>query len=356
MFASCRRENPSSCILIENPREQIINFKQGMTDLFDDVRYIQLDPDSIITVGDITLLDSLIMVKTDAGIYLYDMNGTFIRQVGKIGQGPEEYNRIFKPVWDGHRKLIHVYTEPKVLLTYSSTGMFLKRVPVLIPDDYVVRSCAYCTDCFYLMQLIGGGIKDKTLWLQVDTLGQVIGKKEDYSLEMNEKATTYSYFGGNYTSSYDSTIIYANHFSDSIYRISENEIAPVAVWAKGDFRLSIRNSISAIEQNSKVLFTGIGETQRWLIIRWYMSYEDKSNERYLTYYDKNELIGYTFKEDIPAYNAYFCSQNNDNFMVYLCQPEDLLLWLPRDINNQREAENIDPEGNPVLVLLRLKNE
>lgn len=357
LFVSCSNKETPPYLLIENPIEKIVDVKQGMNDLFESVQYVQLDAVSIIRAKDVTLLDSLIMVKTDLGIYLYNMSGDFVRKIGKIGQGPEEYNNLYTPLWDEARKLIYVYTEPAALLTYTLTGEFLKRLTVEIPNDYSIRSIAYCLDHFYLMNIAFWKPDNRALWLKVDTLGHVVGEKDSDLLEQNSKGEAFTFFGGNYSSSSDSTIIYANHFSDSIYRISADKSEVIAVWDKGDFRLTLKNATSESDY-SKVVLQGIGETHRWLIIRWVMFFADKQSKKCLTYYDKKDRKGRTMKENVPAYNAYFCSQNNDNFLTYLCEPENLIYWLlsSDDLEQQKRAREIDPEGNPVLVLIRLKDE
>lgn len=358
LFSSCSNKETTPYLLIENPTEKIVDVKQGMKDLFESIRYVQLDSVSMIRARGVTLLDSLIMVKTDLGVHLYDMNGTFVRKIGEIGQGPEEYNNLYTPLWDGVRKRIYVYTKPAALLTYTLTGEFLKRVTVEIPNDYVVRSTAYCLDHFYLMNIAFWEPDNDVLWLKVDTLGQIVGKKNSDLLEQNDKGETYTFFSGSYSSTSDSTIIYGNHFSDSIYRIFTDKSEVIAVWGKGDFRLTLKNATSEFEHYSKVILSGIGETRRWLIMRWFMFLEGKRNKKGLTYYDKNSRKGHTMKDVIPGYNAYFCSQNNVNYLVYLCEPENLIYWLlsSDDLEQQKKANEIDPEGNPVLILMRLKDE
>lgn len=358
LFSSCSNKETSPYLLIENPTEKMVDVKQGMNDLFESIRYVQLDSVSMIKARGVTLLDSLIMVKTDLGVYLYDMNGTFVRKIGEIGQGPEEYNNLYTPLWDGVRKRIYVYTKPAALLTYTLTGEFLKRVTVEIPSDYTVRSTAYCLDHFYFMNLAFWEPDNNALWLKVDTLGQVVGSKDSDLLNENVAGEKGFVIGGNYSSSSDSTIIYANHYSDSIYRISTDKSEVIAVWDKGDFRLTQENSASTFEMNSKIIFQGVGETRRWLIMRWYMPLKNKQHEEYLTYYDKKECKGRTIKEIVPAHNAYFCSQNNVNYLVYLCEPENLICWLlsSDDLEQQKRGREIDPEGNPVLILMQLKDE
>lgn len=360
LLEACEQKRMSSCF-ITDPKENLINSGEGEKLYFDDIKILQLDDAQIIQASVLALFDSLIMVNAfREGILLYNMQGQFVRKIGGVGEGPEEYNNYRKVAWNEQLKLVYVWSSPNTLLTYSLEGKCLKRIKMDLPDDFVIHDLAYYQDAFYVMNLVGmaeKAIGKRSLWLKVDTLGQIVGQKVLSLSELKLPNEGASVFSGKYCSVSKQGITYGNHYSDTIYSISELGDVPCAVWAKGDFRLTAEDAGTTYGCEGKMLFGGADEMIDKLFIRWWSFHHDKPNEHFITVCNKNTGQICTFEERIPALNATFCSLNNGrHFLIYVCEPLMLrdFLYKNGDEGLRGEGGKIDDEGNMVLVIVGLK--
>lgn len=353
-------EKKESLYPVINPIEHLIDSREGEKLYFDDVKIVQLDNQQIVLFSEPILFDSMIMVKSvKDGILLYDMAGQFLRKIGSIGDGPQEYNNSCSMAWDAECNLIYVFSNPDILLTYSLEGKCLRRIRLDLPDEFIVKTCVYHHNFFYLMNFVGlteQGREDEILWLKVDTLGQIVERKtlSLSELKIPENGTMFS---GDYCSVSTKGIVYGNHFCDTIYSINETENVPVAIWAKGDFRLTSADAELTLGYYGKVIFQAIDETIDKFFVRWYSFYHDKPVEHFLTVCDKEGGENRTFRETYPMMNANFCSsRNGEHFLIYVCEPLTLRNFLSKSDNEElrNEGDKIDEEGNFVLVIVPLK--
>ena len=353
-------EKKESLYPVINPMEHLIDSREGEKLYFGDVKIVQLDNQQIVLFGEPILLDSMIMINSfKDGVFLYDMAGQFLRKIGSIGQGPQEYSNARFLAWDMERNLIYVFSKPNILLTYSLEGECLKRIRLELPGKLVVKTYVYHHNFFYLMNFVGlaeQGREDEILWLKVDTLGQIVERKalSLSELKIPENGTM---FTGDYCSVSAKGIVYDNHFCDTIYSINETKNVPVAVWAKGDFRLTSADAELKFGHYGKVIFQSIDETTDKFFVRWYTFYHDKPLEHFLTVCDKGGGENRTFRETYPVMNANFCSsRNGEHFLIYVCEPLALSTFLSKSDNEElrNEGDKIDEEGNFVLVIVPLK--
>ena len=89
---SCKEKNIQSEIPEISP-EYFTEQNYSLSYFSDDIEYIPLDSQVLIGyTRTIEILDSLIFVSTfSPGLLLYNIDGKFIRQIGRKGKGPGEY-------------------------------------------------------------------------------------------------------------------------------------------------------------------------------------------------------------------------------------------------------------------------
>jgi hypothetical protein len=119
------------------------------------VRPILLEEPDYALIGDvyeiqvldnqIFILDMLIAKK----LFVYDMNGKFVRQIGVIGQGPGEYLGIWDFCIDSDRKEIYLfdYWRSKLLKHRISDGKYLHTIN--LPLGITYSRIAYCDNNIY---------------------------------------------------------------------------------------------------------------------------------------------------------------------------------------------------------------
>lgn len=138
MLCSCASESSQSGITTVDVASGIKEAKALATSsLFDKVEYIPLettDESIISSVADIRVMnDYILMSSSDLPIKLFDRKtGKFIREIGKLGGGPEEYSRgggapIVMYV-DAGDQTIYVASQNKELQHYDVKGNYLGKI------------------------------------------------------------------------------------------------------------------------------------------------------------------------------------------------------------------------------------
>lgn len=143
MLCSCASESSQSGITTVDVASGIKEAKALATSsLFDKVEYIPLettDESIISSVADIRVMkDYILMSSSNQPIKLFDRKtGKFIREIGKLGGGPEEYSRgggapIVMYV-DAGDQTIYVASQNKELQHYDVKGNYLGKIAY--PDN-----------------------------------------------------------------------------------------------------------------------------------------------------------------------------------------------------------------------------
>ncbi len=196
--------------------------------LFSEVEFLKLqttDKNLIGTIAQIIFLDSLILITDNSSaksIYEFHNDGSFYRQIGNIGNGPNEYVSIDHVTPISNKKIISVLdlSQQKVIY-YNYKGEFNSSEQMKFPYLY----CEYLKTgekVYYTSGLKGAGYPDweeNTLTV-ADTKNQIL-----YGGFMN----TYDTQKFTYTTSlpirnFASEIYYAPSFSDTIYKIAKESV------------------------------------------------------------------------------------------------------------------------------------
>lgn len=127
-------------ISIENDRKKVI----GDPFYFDNVKIVPLESnDSCImgSVSQIETVDSLLFIKDSyERLYLFNRNGKFITQIGKEGQGPDEYILLSSFFVDRTEHTVTILDDTQgAILKYDFEGDIIDRKKV--PIEYI-RRCA----------------------------------------------------------------------------------------------------------------------------------------------------------------------------------------------------------------------
>lgn len=118
---------------IENLGIQLDSYDRNFFEqCVDDFKLIPLETAEECLIGNISNMamvnDTLIIVDADKAqkIFLFDMNGRFIRTVGSLGEGPDEYQSISNVSFFENNILLHDWTRARSL-TYDLSGNVIDR-------------------------------------------------------------------------------------------------------------------------------------------------------------------------------------------------------------------------------------
>lgn len=118
-----------------------------LTNYIGDVEVIQLETDSICLIGDLTKLvqyDNKFFVydRINSSVFCFNLNGKFLFQVGKQGNGPTEYNKLRDININTENKTIELLDRSaQSILCYDLDGNYLEKIKI---GEYF--SSFICTD------------------------------------------------------------------------------------------------------------------------------------------------------------------------------------------------------------------
>ena len=84
-----------------------------------------INPDRILKV---LLLDSLVFIAEMEKMFVFDMEGRFVRSIGRKGNGPAEYISIRNFTIDEKNKIIYIVGNSSEIISYDLNGNFLKKI------------------------------------------------------------------------------------------------------------------------------------------------------------------------------------------------------------------------------------
>lgn len=352
-FLSCNHRQSAGLLEIR-PIDELLT-EIPISKFADSVSLIQLDNSLLLSsYGNLCFSDSFFVVSVADGVLKYSHTGEFLMKIGGIGQAPMEYNRNKLMAIDTYNKRIRVYNIPeKVMIDYSYDGTFLNRVHYDLPDDtygYPTAMSVLANKCYFFYPSMSG-LSDPYYWVITDTCGRSLDIKQKHG----EPVLKRGYACGTYcTSSSDSSLLYYNLFNDTIFRFKEQGVAPAYLWERGKFRVSA--STEDITEDM-IVFTMFAETKGYLFFKW-IDAGFKSFSSF-GYYDKKKQVFMGTRKlrddlntqiSIPLRWVFSYSQKgNREYMIGKIEPYEL----PEEI---LRTENINPEGNLVMILIRLKDE
>ncbi|MDR2424184.1 MAG: 6-bladed beta-propeller, partial [Prevotellaceae bacterium] len=156
---SCNNE----AVQIHSDASYIVNIDSAedrgvfyLSSIVKSVRPILLEEPDYALIGDIYqmdivdnhifILDALVAKK----MFMYDMNGKFLRQIGAMGEGPDEYRALADFCVDTERKEIYLLDRYKKLLKFNiRDGKHLETVN-LPHGDFWYDELAYVDNSLYM--------------------------------------------------------------------------------------------------------------------------------------------------------------------------------------------------------------
>ena len=285
--------------------------KQQMliSEIADAVEYIELKtPEDIIITGIIKIIHfgDYLIIKARGGIYQFYKDGQFIRKIGDVGQGPEEYNIVaFDLELDIKKKEVLVNDEIK-LLFYDLSGNFLRSQRMTdfsnmgISDTILWKSAPiYSNNQKYkavAKSLYGEG--DTIVYIMNNLFG--FGISDKFGADVS-KYTTLFYHKN------DSLFFKGDVSNDTIWRLSGVKTEPHAFINMGKYKLPIEferwYSDEAYQKNRDRYWSvaSVVEDDNYFFLFSHNRGRDRSKKTYIEFqnivYNKKEKRGFVVNDD-----------------------------------------------------------
>lgn len=342
LFCACQQERATEVVEI-NP-EYFITEEITLSDLADEVTYIPLDTAKLFNgVISCEFTDNFIFISTGRELLKYNHTGKLLQQIGSLGPGPKEYTRCMSFSIDRTDKKIFIqcFTE---IVVYSFDGEFLNRIK--LPEEANPAFIRYQDQSLYCFSLIHTTISQPPyLWVKVNAnKGQLEDAKRNTDIKFQSDEIS---FRGNYVcESSQGTLLYWNHFNDTIYRLNKDHNEVAYLWSKGDFRLTPDKMTNKTDASCLIARTLL-DTRNFLFMEYRMN-----NQHSLCLYNKKKkqfirhparTIPNDIDNGIPFQVYGYQTFGGNEYLIQVASPDVL-----------KEIKNIKEDDNEVLVLAKLK--
>lgn len=347
-----------------------------LSDIADSVRYIRLE------ISDKSLVESLkrnnlfrtskyLILPWMDNLYQFDLNGKFIRTIGRRGQGPGEYNWISQV--DVNERTNHIFllnTSAKINIYDLETGKFIRDIKLPNRDIGEMVMFNDTTVISYIRNM--NGRQKERLYVTTangDTLNIY------YRNEFFEVKGGMSWMIGSpsdrYMFKYDDLVCSKDYYNDTLFTVSPEALTPRYIFDLGKYSLPLECRFEYLNGDGKTFQNVAAPYIRYEVIEMadqiYISFSnwagEKSREGQMAIYDKNtgecyKVSGGMIKDDLasglPIKNPR-CSFDNHT-LVTVWEVDDIMKEAEKNpaILDYHQLKGLKDDDNPVLMLVYLK--
>lgn len=357
---------------------------------------IETNPDLVLADdAEFEVTDEFIIVKNGKSfgenqILLFDkQTGRFIREIGKRGRGPDEYNTYSYIPFNPARKEIYALGPTRQILVYDLSGKNIDKISPPVWKDIGVPESEVRSEIYNIFQSVY-----VQYYNTIDTNIFVGYVRNMFGLE-KRKIVLFSTNGylkvfPNYLTYYhdnwrklvnppggsskfykwNNELYFIEAFCDTLYHITKDKMTPRYYFNFGKFnpQYSKQSDIILNKHWDEYFFLlNICENQHYIFLNYFFK-----KEIYLAIIDKKNndvttcMIGPSgksaLKDDIngvmDVIPQYFTQKNE---MVYIIKPLDLINWLEENPQkgvllreSQSWLKEIDEFSNPVIAIGKCK--
>lgn len=311
------------------------------------VEYIQLETTSASILSEITkvIIEDNIYIKTKDGLFVFALDGKFLRKIGNRGKGPKEYLSMID--FDVNKEAIYTLDVlSHKIFEFQKDGNFTKYIGYkCIPDKIVLSN----------QQIYLANSTDPTFWGDIDSgillsgldkMGQSLPPVKNSNREMPSAVTNIYNYKGN--------IHYRQTLNDTVFCLSNNQLSPRYLIDLGKYK-----PIKTMYKKNEVIKTQtcsrIEESDQFVFL-WIKKVDNTTAN---VVYDKTSPTLFAvkdgeFKNDIDNGISFWPEHVTNNKLVKT-------LWYPTisEIVKEKKAgaalqkkyEKMDVNSNPILMIL-----
>lgn len=340
------------------------NTKLSLNDVVESLEYIPLQTDDRFLVGknpSFFLINDYIMTVSDKQIFLFDRkSGTFVREIGRYGQGPEEYTRTdYMCSVNEENNTVSTFAD-KSKRIYSLEGKTVDNInlPPLTYETAELSSGVYAG----FVPNFSGNEKNKLILF--DKNATIIKTFPNYYSTLPPEGIHFWKPNG-WLYKYEKKLFFHELFNDTIFQVTSDSLKPVYQLYQGQYLppYEYQNANSFISDNY-FMMKNIYESVRFLFYTF--SYK---KENYLLTYDKKKKK--TYLDKLEEELSEIISENEISFSLSSVNASDEFVgfWNSYDIAQWRAAhpdkasalsgsfqklKNIREMDNPVVIIGKLR--
>ena len=355
------------------------------------IRYIPLETTKDGLVGSnpiVKVLKNYIVTESQSSCLLFDKkDGRFIAEIGRIGQGPNEYSDIFS--WtDEKEEFLYFKRRPDQLIKYDMKGNFCGKV--VFPTPPGLASYYLITDSeiigyfneFLQTHQIALGFYDEEGILK-DTIPALFPKTEIIMSEVKNIGVRSNWLGmggmisidyKNDTKSihvvnppriwkHNEFIRFKEEFVDTIYTMSNKKLTPSIIFNTGKYHWPAEERNSVINTKERIFIADISENDIFIFFKCIMDlYSDEPVHYYGLYQKKTGETKLSKANDSIADDlTYFMpftplGISASGEFVSIVEAYKVMEWMEehpeaKNSENLSFLKELDEEMNPVVILV-----
>lgn len=307
MLSSCRKETQGFPVLVLDDTDGIdTKLEIPIADMGWRAEAIPLETTDSCLIKNIGQLEESKMyywIVSDNLIYKFDKAGRFIKRIGSMGQGPEEYvsAKMIQPVEETQELFVMDYFGRKMNV-YDFDGHFLRTFK--LPEETWMDKFRYMDGKIYYLTT-GNSVMPDLYCYDVQTT------QTDTLCRREREMGTEGYVGQTFAYNLDNDLYMFHYFNDTVYRIAENRIEPAWLFQTGKMKWTYDEVTIVADFTPKVRPDGpriqvfdLFETKDYTFVFYTISkYQGEHMKSFLALYDKKQNLFYphvNFVSDNPC--------------------------------------------------------
>jgi hypothetical protein len=353
-------------------KKNIKNIKTiNLSNIGKELSYIPLEttPECLIqSIDKILFSDSYIFVSEIRRLLQFDRNGKFIRQIGSVGRGPEEFTYLGDFCIDEQKKEIYITSiNPSRLLIFSFNGVFKNAINLSFrPAQIIIKDQ---NNLMYHLWNSAG--ENDPSWIFTNRQGVISASIKKSLKRVSQPSFTVK---SSPIYSFDNAIHFMEFGSDTLYYFKDNQRKPYAIFSLGDLKMNPDPVLTPPGTKNRDLLTdklwtkSIYENDEFLFINFALGITD--GIMHAIYNKKTADVTFlkdnVFRNDLGGSKGFWPKQIiNDKILVDCVDAFDLLKSIKKmktEISTETSKEipkqlsNIEKQitesSNPVLIILK----
>ena len=386
-----------------NTDSNVIDIEQGLhnptrlkvSDFGQTIRYIPLDTPDEGLVGRnpvIKVLRNYIVIEAQQSCLLFDKkDGSFIAEIGRIGQGPEEYTEVFS--WtDEKEDFLYFKRAPNTLLKYDMKGNFSGKITFspsgfasyyMLMDEEIIgyfnemnttRQYALgffdhegilkdTIPSFSPHSIIPDQIANISVYRNTNLYG-ILGLAGGIII-INYKNDTRQIITPNAARLWrnNEIIRFKEEFVDTIYTVSGSQLIPYVTFNTGKYHWPVDKSFNSENSKELINISAVSENNTFVFFQCIKGMLSDEPVLYHGLYHKQtgqtklSLNSDAIEDDITHIMPFTpLGISTSGEFVSLVEVWEVLEWLenhPEVLNNEKLSflKEIDEDMNPIVILV-----
>ena len=354
-------------------------------DIFIQVEYIPLEtlPECLLVENEmeVYVTDKYIIANNSwfrSGAYLFDRKtGKFLNEIGRKGQGPDEYNYIFPYPFNENYELFYAISFSQRIGIDIHSNRVVEKVfnPILrnpqSDENYLATSLVniFKMDSLnYIAYINNDSGEDPHLLAIFDKEGNIVKTYPNHQKYIKYRRSSSDFNPGLFYD-YDNQLYFKEYsYNDTVFRVNLDTIIPHIIFDLGKMKPNYLERQNPDQNRNCYWIDYVHETTNYIFFKYKSGADSETFKYYDAYYNKKngelvasestskELRGFVDGNDLyPPF--YISSINQSEEVIGIITATNLLDYMKKNKLTDYPSifNSLQFDDNPVIVIAKLKD-